>query len=151
MTLRRFLSAEDGSALVEVALALPLLAMVLGGTVDFGLYEEFKMQVIEAANAGAAFGAQGGNQINIAGMRNAAATASPSLSNLVVTAASVWTCSPGGAAVSSGASCTNGETPLQYVVVGTTANVNAPLPLASLGTNMTVRGQATYRVRWKPS
>ena len=30
MTLRRFLSAEDGSALVEVALALPLLAMVLG-------------------------------------------------------------------------------------------------------------------------
>lgn len=151
MTFRRFLFADDGSAFVEVALALPLLITVLGGTVDLGLYEERKMQVIEAANAGAAFGAQGGNQLNIAGMQSAAAAASPSLSNLMVTASAVWTCTPGGATVSSTSSCTNGESPLQYVLVGTAANVSAPLPLAVLGANMTVRGQATYRVRWKPS
>ena len=110
------------------------------------------MQVIEAANAGAAFGAQGGNQINIAGMRNAAATASPSLSNLVVTASSgmdmlpgpVPLCHPVRAARTARRRCNTWW-------LGTTANVSAPLPLASLGTNMTVRGQATYRVRWKSS
>ena len=151
MKLCRFLLADDGSALLEVALALPLLLIVLGGTLDLGLYEERKMQVVEAANAGAAFGAQGGNQLSISGIRNAAASASPSLPNLVVTTLTVWTCFPGGATVPASASCTNGETPLQYVVVSTTANVSAPLPLASLGSNLTVRGQATYRVRWRPS
>ncbi len=151
MRLQRLISSEEGSALIEVALALPVLVLVLGGTVDVGLYEERKMQVVEAASAASAFGAQGNNQLNVSGMQTAASAASPSLTNLVVAASVLWTCTPGGAAVSSTANCGNGESPLQYVVVATSANVSAPMPLASLGSNLTVKAKATYRVRWKPS
>ncbi len=149
MILRHLLCCEEGSALIEVALALPLLVLLLGGTVDVGLYEERKMQVVEAAGAAAAFGAQGGNQLNLSGMQTAAATASPGLTNLVVNASSLWSCTPGGAAVAATASCSGGETPLQYVVVATSATVSAPMPLVSLGPNLTVRAQSIYRVRWK--
>lgn len=151
MRLRRLISSEEGSALIEVALALPVLVLMLGGTVDVGLYEERKMQVVEAASAAAAFGAQGNNQLNVIGMQTAASAASPSLTNLVVAASMLWTCTPGGAAVSASAKCGNGGSPLQYVVVATSANVSVPMPLASLGWNLTVSAKSTYRVRWKPS
>ncbi len=151
MTWLARLREEDGNALVEVALALPLLMTMVAGTVDFGLYEERKMQAVEAANAAAGYGAVSGNQLNTAGMQSAASAASPSLSGLTVSAQVYWVCSPGGAQVASSDACSNGENPLQYVLVTTAAVVNAPMPLASLGRNMHVTGQAAYRVRWKPS
>ena len=148
--MERFAS-EEGSALVEVAFALPLLILLVAGTVDFGLYEERKMQVVEAANAAAAYGAVTGNQLNTTGMQSAASTASPSLAGLVVSASDFWTCTPGGSQVTSTSTCSNNESPLQYVQVRTTASVSAPMPLLGLGSSLTVAGQATYRVRWKPS
>ncbi len=145
------LQDEEGSALIEVAFALPVLALLLAGTVDYGLYTERKMQVVEAAAAAAAFGAIPGNQLNTAGMTSAAQTASPSLTGLSVTSTYFWTCTPGGAHVSNTSICANYGTPIQYVVVGTTAAVGAPMPLVGVGSTFTVNGQATYRVRWKPS
>lgn len=152
MTFWKQCGAEEGSALVEVAFALPLLLVILGGTVDFGLYEERKMQVVEAANAAAGFGSQGGNQTNISGMQAAGLGASPSLANLTVTPSQpFWTCTPGGAQVASSNDCGGGEAPLQYVQVVASAPVNPPMPLIGLPSSLTVVGQATYRVRWKPS
>ncbi len=147
----RLLRDEEGSALVEVAFALPLLALMVAGTVDFGLYTERKMQCVEAANAAAAYGSLPGNQLNTTGMTSAAQAASPSLTGLNVTPSSYWTCTPGGTRVTSTSTCASYGTPIQYVLVVTTATVNAPMPLIGLGPSFTVNGQATYRVRWKPS
>ena len=142
---------ESGSALIEVAVTLPLLMVVLGGTIDLGVYEETKMQVTEAANAAAGFGAQGNNQLNSSGMQTAAQNASPSLSHLSFSSSSVWTCTSGGQAVTSTTDCGNGESPLQYVRVQTSSPVNAPIQVSGVTSSLTVSALAIYRVRWKPS
>lgn len=152
MTKLRQLSAdESGSALIEVAFALPLLALLLGGTVDYGLYTERKMQAVEAANAAAAYGALPGNQLNTSGITTAAQTASPSLTSISVSPTYFWTCTPGGSHVTNTSICSGYGTPIQYVLVMTSATISAPMPLPGLGSSFTVNGQATYRVRWKPS
>lgn len=50
---------ERGSALVEAAFALPLLAIVVLGAADFGRLFYRTMAVTHAARAGAQYGAQG--------------------------------------------------------------------------------------------
>src|SRR4029453_9912585 len=52
----RFRSSERGSALVEAACVLPLLALVLLGTIDFGRLFYHAMAVTQAARAGAQYG-----------------------------------------------------------------------------------------------
>lgn len=144
----KLLRSEEGSAMVEVALALPLLALLLAGTIDYGVYAERKMQAVEAANAGAAYGAIAGNQKDTTGMQNAAKAAVPALSSLNATATYFYSCTSGGATVGSTTSCSAG-TPLQYVKVVTTATVNAWVGLpSSLPNSATVTGQAIYRVAW---
>ena len=51
-------SNERGGALVELALGLPLLALVLFGTIDFGRVFYHAMAVSHAARAGAQYGSQ---------------------------------------------------------------------------------------------
>jgi Flp pilus assembly protein TadG len=49
---------EAGAALVELAVALPLLAVILVGTIDFGQAFRLAMMTTNAARAGAQYGAQ---------------------------------------------------------------------------------------------
>jgi Flp pilus assembly protein TadG len=49
---------QRGAALVELAIALPMLIVVLLGTVDFGRVFRSTMVVTNAARAGALYGAQ---------------------------------------------------------------------------------------------
>ena len=143
----RFLRADEGSALVEVALALPVLAVILAGMIDFGVWTERKMQVSEAAFAAAAYGSVPGHQYDNAGIQNAAAVASPSLSGLSVTVNQIWTCTPGGAQVTSSSNCTGYGQPDQYVTITMSASVNAPVSLSAFPSTLTVGAHATYRVR----
>lgn len=64
---------EKGAALVELAVALPLLAVILIGTIDFGRAFRLAMVVTSAARAGAQYGSQSVyNSGDIAGMQNTA-------------------------------------------------------------------------------
>lgn len=64
---------ERGAALVELAVALPLLAVILVGTIDFGRAFRLAMVVTSAARAGAQYGAQSAyNAGDVAGMQGAA-------------------------------------------------------------------------------
>lgn len=64
---------ERGAALVELAIALPLLAVILVGTIDFGRAFRTAMIVTNAARAGAQYGSQSlTNTGDTAGMVNAA-------------------------------------------------------------------------------
>ncbi len=139
---------EQGSALVEVALALPLMALLLAGTINYGVYVERKMQATEAANAGAAYGAVAGNQKDATGMQNAAKAASPTLSGLTATATYFYSCSPGGAVVANTYNCSSYGTPIHYVKVVTTATVPAMIGVNGIASSVTVNGQAIYRVPW---
>jgi Flp pilus assembly protein TadG len=68
--------SERGASAVELALALPLLAIVLIGTIDFGRLFYRAMTVTHGARAGAQYGAQSvGKATDHNGMRDAAIAA----------------------------------------------------------------------------
>ena len=81
---------------MELAIALPVLALILVGTIDFGRVFWLAMVVQNAARAGAMFGAQNSaNAANAAGMRNAGAnvlTANGLSATSAVTAARTCEC-----------------------------------------------------------
>jgi Flp pilus assembly protein TadG len=58
--LRRFLNfrRQRGQSLVEVALVLPMLLVVLVGTIEVGRFSYYSILVANAARAGAVYGAQ---------------------------------------------------------------------------------------------
>src|SRR5262245_9808729 len=85
--LSKLRSSQQGSALVEASLALPILALVLVGTMDFGRLFYRTMAITQAARAGAQFGTYiPGNANNIAGMQNAGLSAGSDITGLTVTA-----------------------------------------------------------------
>jgi len=74
--LLRSTRSEKGSALVELAVCLPLLALILVGTADFARVFYTTIQLTNAARAGAQFGAAGVTQSgDVAGMQTTAMTA----------------------------------------------------------------------------
>ena len=147
--MRDLLHSEDGNALVEVALALPLIAVLLAGTIDYGVYAERKMQATEAANAGASYGTVPGNQLDNSRMQSTARTASPTLSGLSATATHFYSCTSGGAKVTSSYSCSGRVNPIIYVQVSTSATVTSPVYFSGVATSAAINGQAIYRVPWK--
>ena len=56
MMVRHVIGREDGSALVELALTLPLLVLILAGAVDFARVFYTSIALTSAARAGAQYG-----------------------------------------------------------------------------------------------
>jgi Flp pilus assembly protein TadG len=142
--------SEAGSALVEFALFVSLMVVIFVGLVDYALMLQQELQMTEAASAAAAFGSIPGNAKNLTGMQAAAASAAPGVSNLAVNATDVFTCTPGGAVVTSSTTCTGYGTPIEYVQVQTSATVPALLVYVGIASSLTLRGSASFRVQWIP-
>ena len=84
---RRRWASESGSALVELALTLPLLALLMVGAVDFARVFYTAMELTNAARAGAQYGAYNPAQSgNFATMQSTAASGSPNISPFTATA-----------------------------------------------------------------
>jgi Flp pilus assembly protein TadG len=141
---------ERGSALVEFAVFLALLTLFFVGVVDYALEIQQAMQVTEAATAGAEFGAIPGNQKNFSGMRAAATNAASGVNGFAVTAVNVFSCTAGGASVSSGATCSGYGTPIDYVRVNTSATVPPLLAYIGMPSSLALKGSASFRVPWTP-
>jgi Flp pilus assembly protein TadG len=138
---------ESGQTLIEFALFASLLILILAGIVDYSIYIRDEMELTEAAAAGAGLGAYPGQQENFGAMSTIAASSAPDVSNVQVTAVDVYSCTPGGTAVASTATCPSG-TPLMYVKVTTTGTVPAVLVWTGISSSLTLHGQAMYRVPW---
>lgn len=141
--------SESGSVLVEFAVSISVLTLVFMGIADYGLMIQQAMLVTEAAAAGAAYGAIPGNQSNLSGMQTAARNTASGVSGFNVTATNVFTCTPGGASVSSSATCSGYGTPIEYVQVTTSATVNPLLSWAGISPSA-LTGKASFRVAWTP-
>jgi hypothetical protein len=90
--------SRDGSATVELAVVLPLLALLLMGLADYGRLMYGASAVTYAARAGASFGARSvGSSSNLAGMRQAAVDAGSDVNILLgdVAASKVCECADG--------------------------------------------------------
>ena len=142
--------SESGNALIEFALILPIFCLIVLGAVNYSLRLQAAMTIEDAATAGAAFGAIPGNQADLAGMQNIALNAASSLTGMTATANQLWTCTPGGSAVTSATTCPGYGTPIQYVQVTTMASLPALFSWPNVSSSFIAQQTVTYRVPWTP-
>ncbi len=142
------LHSDDGVALVEFSLFLPLLTFLFVGIVDYAMEIQQTLQIQEAATAGAMYGAIPGNQKSLTGMQAAAQSAAAGVHGFSATASDIFTCTPGGAAVTSATICSGYGTPIEYVQVNTTATIPVYLAYPGMPANLVLQGGATFRVPW---
>lgn len=128
--LRVLCRANDGAALVELAIVTPLLLLLLMGSVDFGSAYHAALEVTNAAHSGAEYGSQ--NPSDAAGITAAAKQGAPSLSNLTVTTPT-WGCE-----------CSDGSSYTANCATTPTCSANA-----SRGSNVVHRVQVKVSVVYK--
>ncbi len=139
LTCGRAGSRETGTALVELALTLPLLVVLLAGAAQYGRLAYLAIEVANAARAGAAYGAQnhatasdtGVNGGMVLAAKNDATdvTGTDVTTALSATASNLCACSNALAstsACSSTFSCSGTNRIVEYVQVKTSAGRNVP-------------------------
>ncbi len=143
--------AREGVAAVEFALLAPVLILMFTGAVSLGLASWTKMQVGNAARAGAVYAVNHGyNQANI----QAAAQNATALSTKVIVSSNTapQSCidpatgkiSPAGAATT----CLGtGSSPGSYVTVTTTMSYSFIMPLPGIAKATTLSGNAVARIK----
>ena len=143
--------AREGVAAEEFALLAPILILMFTGAASLGLASWTKMQVGNAARAGAVYAVNHG--YNLASIITAAQSAT-ALSNVTVTSAlpTIQSCtdptsgkrsSANGAKVCPG----TGSPPGDYVTVTTQLSYSFILPIPGIAKTMTLRGTAVARIR----
>lgn len=139
-------SSEEGSSIVEVALAVPVLLALMVGVVDFGRAYYLAMEVAGAAHAGAEYGVQ--SPSDATGIKAAAAADAPDVPNLTV-ATPVYgcECSDG---TSFSTSCVNKPTctannVVYSVKVTVSASYKTLFPWPGLPSTMPISNSATMR------
>jgi Flp pilus assembly protein TadG len=149
----RLARSEDGSILIEFALILPPLILMMAYMVDYALWIQKAMQLQDAATDAAAYGAIPGNTLKTAEMQalaNFIATGSTSGAGwFTVTPTNIYTCSPGGSAVTSTTTCPTGA-PYHYVTVTTSATPTGLLAFRGIPSSLSLSATATYRVEVTP-
>jgi len=147
LVLRRLLkiaSAQDeGGALVEACLTLPLLFMLVLGAVEFSRVAYTSLEVVSAAKAGVAYGAQsGGTAGDTAGITAAATTDAANISGLSVSSFSSYACSDGTSSTGANTDCANTHI-VQTLTVRTQATIGPLVHWPGLPSTYTVKGEAS--------
>ena len=120
---RRHWASDAGSALVELAVTLPLLVLVMAGAIDFARVFYMGMELTNAARAGAQYGAYNPAQSgDIAGMRTTA-TGSVNITGVTATASRTCQCATS-AGTFSAATCTTTCPSGQHLVVTVTVTTS---------------------------
>jgi Flp pilus assembly protein TadG len=133
--LRRALSAEDGQALVELALAVPILLIVLLAIVDFGRAINYWNSENSLANVGARYAAVG-----------ATLPTSGACSGSTSTLAAYIQCEAGQYGLKNAPAA--GKPGLQPPTSGSTVNVCVSVPNNTAGQPVTVKVYGQYD--WLP-
>jgi len=146
-----FFAARDwtpGQSVVELALATPILVLLLLAAADFGRLFYVWIAVNNAARAGAQYGSQSvTTAANSTGMQLAATTDGANISGLTATA-SQCTCVTGtSVTVCSGSAynCTSAPQ-ATYVEVDTQATFSTVVSYPGIPSSVTVRGTAIMQV-----
>lgn len=138
-----------GVSSVEFALAVPLLVTILSLLVDFGIGFYQKMQVEDAAQAGAQYALlHGWNSDSIEN----AVTSATTLAGISASPAPTQACGcPSGSAITTVADCTtacsNGLSPGTYVTVNAQATYTPLISYAVLGSTVTLTAQSVARIK----
>ena len=137
--------SEKGSSLIELSLTVPILALVLFGTVDFGRAFAMGIELSSAAEAGALYGAN--NPADTSGIQTASQADASSINGLTTVASYGCECSDGTgvtASCSSTPTCTQNY--VNYINVAATANYTFLLRYPGLPSSLTMTSQSRMRV-----
>ena len=142
------LRSDRGVSAVEFALAAPLLATILTVLVDFGMGFYQKMQVEDAAQAGAQYALLYGWDSNA--IQNAVTNATP-LTGLTATPVPTQTCGcASGTSVTAavcGSLCANGQSAGTYVTVNAQATYTPLISYPVMGSTVTLSAQSMVRIQ----
>jgi Flp pilus assembly protein TadG len=155
--------SQRGQAMMELAVALPLLMIVIAGAVDFGTGCYIAIEVTSAARSGAQYGVQNGaTMIDITGMELAAKNEAQNISSACTTTAgkTCWVtgyplatygceCADGTGVTPSTtvcASCSAGNHFVNYVSVVTQATYKPMIPWPGISSSYTFNGNAKLRL-----
>ena len=143
----RFLDSRQGTAAVEFAVAVPIMAVIFVPLIDIGMAVYQQMQVQDAAQAGAQYAmAHGWNSSAI----QSAVTGATGLTVSATPAPSKTCGCPDDSGISPAActaACPNGSAPGTYVTVGAQATYTTLLPYPAMGSTVTLSAQATARIQ----
>ena len=148
---------ETGAALVELAVAMPLLALILVGTIDFGRAFRTAMIVTNAARAGAQFGSQSLVNTSDTSGTIAAATAvltandlatgpAPTATRLCECASDAGVFVPTSPANTCSATCGIGDHLVVSVTVTATRTFSMTNPFPGLPSGVTITRTSAMRV-----
>ena len=142
---------EEGQAVIELAVVMPLLVLLFLGALEFGRLCYVGIEVTNAAQAGAAFGAQNhALASDVSGIRTVAVQDGGNLSNLD----SNWTSTGSDVTVQNLCASTYSVTPgtctgtpqIEYVQVNTQVTVQSLFGVYGFPSTYTLHGQAIMRV-----
>lgn len=155
--------SQRGQAMMELAVALPLLMIVIAGAVDFGTGCYIAIEVTSAARSGAQYGVQNAaTMIDITGMELAAKNEAQNISTSCTTTAgkTCWVsgyplatygceCADGTGVTPSTPVCTScsaGNHFVNYVSVVTQATYKPMIPWPGISSSYTFNGNAKLRL-----
>jgi Flp pilus assembly protein TadG len=144
--LSRIASGERGQALIETALALPLLFVVLVGVAEFAMASYAAIEVSNAALAGVQYGAQNpATATDTAGIQTAAANDAGNLTLGPTTVSHSCICSNGGASTCQPTDC-SGSNIETILTVQTQMDFIPGFRYLGLPTAFTLHGLAAQKV-----
>ncbi len=146
------MKSEAGTALVELAFAVPLLLLLLLGAAEIATVIYDTIAVENAAMAGVQYGTTTTiTEADTTGIQNAAAAAAPSLS-LTTTPSTSCICSDGASSACQPTDCPNGASIETILTVNTQVTITPSIYIPGLGgilglpRSYTLHGQATQKV-----
>ena len=143
-TLRR---SESGSAVVELAVVFPILALLALGVCEFGRLYYTAIAVAGAARAGAQYGAQSTlTSIDSASMNQAARNEAVDVGNVAVSSSRFCRC-PDGSTPSCTGSCAGFGGPEVFVRVSASKTVTFLMTYPGLPSSIPMSRTATLRVQ----
>jgi Flp pilus assembly protein TadG len=116
--------AHSGQAIAEIALAVPVLFLLMAGAIDVGRYAQFQIKVANSARAAVQYGSLNlATAADTTGMKNAAVNDAPStISASMVTPSNYCACSN---AVGTAVQCTPTACSSTHRLLFVTATVSA--------------------------
>lgn len=146
LKLRTWTRSEAGSALVEFALTMPVLAALIVGASELGWLTYVSVEVANAARAGASYGCQTSTTAgDTGGIQNTAAADAPDISLGTTSATTSCICSNGNSSNCGTTSCPGSQIET-ILTVQTQATVAPPFRVPGLPTSYTLHGNAVQKV-----
>jgi TadE-like protein len=148
--MHRSLCEQRGQSIAEFAMVLPLLLLLLVGTIEIGRFAYYGIEVQSAARAAVQYGVQSlAASKDTAGLQQAAHNDAPDITNLQVNPSNTCACSdsPGtfvGCPLKS-TDCPAGH-PVVFVQVDTSADISPLFNYPGISSKFKATGRAIMRV-----